>query len=190
MISSRPHHPSGHPQTSAKAFGFSTIELMVTVAVLGIVAAVVIPANQVQWRGERANAAALELTSWLEVIARTPDQTGTTCDVTITTGNNRAAGATLATVTPNTCAPESTLRLPGSVLGASTYNVGASTTTFSFTPRGAVSPTNIQVRFSIDGLEPVRCVQLTGLLGLPRLGSNNASGNVSTACAASEFNRA
>ena len=67
---------------------------------------------------------------------------------------------------------------------------GASTTTFSFTPRGAVSATNIQVRFSIDGLEPVRCVQLTGLLGLPRLGSNNASGNVSTACAASEFNRA
>lgn len=180
------------------ARGFSTMEIMVTVAVLGVVAAVVVPANQSQWRRERVNAAALELTSWLEVIARSPDQTGNNCTVTITTGTNRAAGATLAEVLPAACAPESTLRLPGAVLGNATYNVGASNTSFIFTPRGAISTngvgtdvaTNIQVRISIDGQAPLRCVQLTGLLGLIRLGNNNATGNVATACAADQFNRA
>ncbi len=174
------------------------MEMMVTVAVLGVVAAVVVPANQVNWRRERVNAAALELTSWLEVIARTPDQTATNCTVTITTGTNRAAGATLATVAPTTCAPESTLRLPGAVLGNATYNVGASATSITFTPRGAISTDgvgtsvaqNIQVRISIDGQAPLRCVQLTGLLGLMRLGNNNSTGNVATACAADQFNRA
>ncbi len=178
--------------------GFSTMEIMVTVAVLGVVAAVVVPANQSQWRRERVNAAALELTSWLEVIARTPDQTGTNCTVTVSTGANRAAGATLATVAPATCAPESTLRLPGAVLGNATYNVGASATSITFTPRGTISTdgvgtavaTNIQVRISIDGQAPLRCVQLTGLLGLIRLGNNNATGNVATACADDQFNRA
>lgn len=178
--------------------GFSTMEIMVTVAVLGVVAAVVVPANQSQWRRERVNAAAVEFTSWLEVISRTPDQTGTNCTVTVTTGTNRAAGATLATVAPATCAPESVLRLPGVVLGASTYHVGASATSITFTPRGAISTdgvgtavaTNIQVRISIDGEAPLRCVQLTGLLGLIRLGNNNATGNVATACAADQFNRA
>ncbi len=178
--------------------GFSTMEMMVTVAVIAVVAAVVVPANQSQWRRERVNAAALELTSWLEVIARTPDQTGDTCTVTVSTGTNRAAGATLARVDPTNCAPESTLRLPSSVLGASTYNVGASATSITFTPRGAISTggggasaaTNIQVRISIDGQAPLRCVQLTGLLGLIRLGNNNATGDVATACPANQFNRA
>ncbi|MDM7954473.1 MAG: prepilin-type N-terminal cleavage/methylation domain-containing protein [Cyanobium sp. CZS 25K] len=173
------------------AQGFTTMELMVTVAVLGVVAAVVVPANQVQWRRERVNAAALELTSWLEVIARTPDQTGTNCTVTVTTGTNRAPGAPLASVNPPTCAPESTLNLPATVLGASSYNVGASSNTITFTPRGAVSSTvPIQVRISVDGQLPLRCVQVTGLLGLLRLGNNNTTGNVGTACDASQFNRA
>lgn len=171
---------------------------MVTVAVLGVVAAVVVPANQLNWRRERVNAAALELTSWLEVISKTPDQTATNCTVTITTGTNRAAGATLATVAPAGCAPEATLRLPGVILGNATYNVGSSATTITFTPRGAISTdgvgtavaNNIQVRISIDGLEPLRCVQLTGLLGMMRLGSNNTTGNVATVCDASQFNRA
>lgn len=175
------------------------MEIMVTVAVLGVVAAVVVPANQVNWRRERVNAAALELTSWLEVVARTPDQDpSANCTVTISTGTNRAAGATLATVSPTTCAPESTLRLPGAVLGNATYNVGASATSFTFTPRGAISTDgvgtsvseNIQVRISIDGQAPLRCVQITGLLGLMRLGNNNTTGNVATACDASQFNRA
>lgn len=171
------------------------MEIMVTVAVLGVVAAVVVPANQVQWRRERVNAAALELTSWLEVIARTPDQTGATCTVTVTTGTNRAAGALLATVVSNpsgvACAPESTLNLPATVLGASSYNVGASSNTITFTPRGAVSSAGaIQVRISVDGQLPLRCVQVTGLLGLLRLGNNNTTGNVGTACDASQFNRA
>jgi Tfp pilus assembly protein FimT len=178
------------------------MEIMVTVAVLGVVAAVVVPANQSQWRRERVNAAAVELTSWLQVIAQTSDQRLTRCDVTITAGANRAAGAVLATVVSNpsgiACAPESTLNLPATVLGASTYSVGASRTTFSFTPRGAISTDgvgtavneNIQIRISIDGQSPLRCVQLTGLLGLIRLGNNNATGNVATACAPDQFNRA
>ena len=178
-----------------RAQGFSTMELMVTVAVLGVVAAVVVPANQEQWRRERVNAAALELTSWLEVIARTPDQTGVSCTVTVTPGTNRAAGALLASVVSNpsgvACAPESTLNLPATVLGASTYNVGASSNTITFTPRGAVSTAvPIQVRISVTGQLPLRCVQVTGLLGLLRLGSNNTTGNVATACAANQFNRA
>ncbi len=174
------------------------IELMVTVAVLGIVAAVVIPANQLQWRRERANAAASELASWLEVVSKTPDQSGTGCTVTITTGSNRPPGSILAQVTPTTCTPESTLNLPGTNMGSSTYSVGASTNIFQFTPRGAVTTdnlgtavnTNIQVRISINGEAPLRCVQLSGLLGLIRVGSNNTAGDPTTACAAAQFNRA
>jgi hypothetical protein len=46
------------------------------------------------------------------------------------------------------------------------------------------------VRISVSGQPPLRCVQVTGLLGLLRLGSNTTTGNVATACADSQFNRA
>lgn len=180
------------------AYGFTVVELMVSVAVLGLVGAVVFTTSQSSWRRERANAATVELSGWLEQISKSPEQNGSSCRVVLNTGT-LASGAVLASVTPATCAIESNLLLPAintnesfqvAVTGAATIG-GVSQ--WWFTPRGAISTTtpaatagsstaDISVRISVAGTVPVRCVRLSGTLGLLRMGRNNATGDPNVNC--------
>ena len=178
---------------------FSLVELMVTVAILGIVTGVTINISQASWRRERAVTATIMLLGWLEQIARSPERDGISCrvDVNITTGSNvLRPGSMLASVTPSTCAFESRVLAPGSmdnsgyqvnVLGASDGPI-SSQKSWWFTPRGAISTTtpsaisgssatDIVVSISMEGNPPIRCVRLSGTVGLLRSGRNNASGN-------------
>lgn len=171
--------------------GFTLLELMIAVAIIGILSTMAFRAGIVQWRREQANAAAMDFTAWLEPISRMPERTGTACTVTVTTGSALAPGSVYATVLPTTCTTEPSLRLPG-INQRTNYAVGASTTSWSFTPRGAITTgtgatasstnTDISIRFAVGGELPVRCVRLSGTLGLVRFGSNNASGSTSTEC--------
>jgi prepilin-type N-terminal cleavage/methylation domain-containing protein len=180
--------------------GFTVLELMVTVAVLGIVGAVAFTVSQDSWRRERASAATVELAGWLDQISKSPDQNGVSCQVTVNTGT-LTSGGVLASVSPTNCAIESNVRLPAintnqsyqvSVVGAVT---AGATSQWWFTPRGAISTTtpsataassatDISIRISVDGNVPVRCVRLSGTLGLLRLGRNNATGNTTVDCTA------
>jgi Tfp pilus assembly protein PilE len=166
--------------------GITILELMLSVAIIGIIGAITVNAGIVEWRREQANAAAMDFTAWLEPIAQAPERSGVACVVTVTTGNNRAPGAVLATVVSNptgtACSTQPTLLLPA-INQTTNYSVGASATTWTFTPRSAISSaTDISVRFSVGGALPVRCVRLSGTLGLFRFGRNNVSGDTSVEC--------
>ncbi len=175
----------------ATASGFTMMDMIVTVSVIGILSSVSYSASIVEWRREQANAAAMEFSAWLEPISRTPDVTGQPCTVTLTTGSSRAPGSPLATVSPASCSTQPTLRLP-EINQNTDYSVGASATSWSFTPRGSIttgsgatassSNIDISIRFSMEGNLPVRCVRLSGTLGLLRFGSNNATGNTASEC--------
>jgi prepilin-type N-terminal cleavage/methylation domain-containing protein len=176
--------------------GFTVVELMIAVAIIGVVASAAVSNGIVQWRREQANAAAMEFTDWLEPISRRPERTGVTCTVTVTPGTSLAPGSVYATVLPANCSTEPSLRLPA-INQTSTYAVAATATSWSFTPRGAIttgtgatassSNTNITLRFAVGGQLPLRCVRLSGTLGLFRFGSNNTTGVTTTDC--TDWNR-
>ncbi len=179
--------PRPLPSRSGAA-GITLFELMLSVAIIGTIGAITVNAGIVEWRREQANAAAMDLTAWLEPIAQSPERTGVSCAVTVTTGTSQAPGSVLATVLPTTCSTQPTLLLPA-INQRTNYSVGASATTWTFTPRGAISTgggtstnTDISVRFSVGAALPVRCVRLSGTLGLFRFGRNNASGDTSIEC--------
>ncbi|MEA5475760.1 prepilin-type N-terminal cleavage/methylation domain-containing protein [Synechococcus sp. CCY9201] len=187
--------------------GYTLVELMVTIAVLGILGAVVINSGIDAWRAEQAKAAVTDLSSWLEEIRSSGASQDISCRVTINTGSSLASQSVLATVqaidpetnsaaTGVTCGTGNPLRLPG-IGGNATFGVAtsfASTSppnTFSFTPRGAISTDNVgstlassflSIRISLGGQVPLRCVRLSGMLGLVRLGSNNSTGSTSSEC--------
>ncbi|MCP9848799.1 Tfp pilus assembly protein FimT/FimU [Cyanobium sp. Morenito 9A2] len=182
--------PQPRPSNPAAA-GFTVVELLVTVAVIGIVAGTAFTVSQTSWRREQANAAAESLYAWLQEVVRRPEQIGSSCTVTVNTGS-LAPGAVLATVAPTTCAGESSLRLPA-INQQDNYAVAVNPSTSAswvFTPRGAIALTTgtssssaaIEIRLSLNNNVPVRCIRVSGTLGLLSMGRNNTTGDTTTAC--------
>jgi len=188
--------------------GFTLFELMVTIAVLGIVSGLVIPAGINAYRTQRSNAAVSELAGWLNEVRASTDSKNVSCRVSITTGTLRSQDviATATAITPGTttaapgvvCGSGNQLRMPGAG-GSSSFSVGTSFTAnaFYFTQRGAISidntaglakstgtnnDNNLSIRISADGQPPMRCVRLTGMLGLVRIGSNSTTGGTTNDC--------
>lgn len=189
--------------TLSRSAGFALSELMIAVAILGVLGAIAIPLGLQTWRREQANAAVLDLAGWLDEVQRTTDTRNVSCRVNITTGTALAGQSVLATataITPGTtnpangvvCGTGNPLRLPG--IGANPrYQVGSSfpNNTLFFTQRGAISTDNtvstaanttFSVRISVEGQIPMRCVRVSGMLGLIRLGSHSGTGNTGTDC--------
>jgi len=132
-------------------------------------------------RRERLNAVVMELEGWLQEVAQVPERQGISCRVTISTGS-LAAGATLASVSPSSCSSQPTLRVPVGVAPGPLL-VQASPTAWSFTPRGAVDLTSaLQIRMTIQGQLPQRCLQVGATLGLIRLGGSETSTDLSLHC--------
>jgi prepilin-type N-terminal cleavage/methylation domain-containing protein len=189
--------------------GFTLVELMVAIAVLGIVSGLVIPAGIDAYRTQRVNAAVSELAGWLNEVRASTDSKNVSCKVSITTtGTLRSHDvvATATAITPGTttaapgkvCGSGNPLRLPGAG-GSSRFSVGTSFTgnAFYFTQRGAISidntaglakstgtndDNNLSIRISADGEPPMRCVRLTGMLGLVRIGYNSTTGATTNDC--------
>ncbi|MEA5391429.1 prepilin-type N-terminal cleavage/methylation domain-containing protein [Cyanobium gracile UHCC 0139] len=168
---------------------FTVVELMVTVAVIGILGSVAFASSQVFLRRDQANAAAAELMGWLEGISGRSGAFGP-CVVQFTTASNVAPGTTFATLqnagaNPR-CTPEANLALP-STDGNRTYNVAVtytpnSATSLTFTPRGGVVANGVEavVKISVNNQLPLRCVRIS--FGTLSTGINNTTGDVSQTC--------
>jgi prepilin-type N-terminal cleavage/methylation domain-containing protein len=166
--------------SSDGAKGFTMIELMVTVAILGIVMGIMITESGRAYNRDKLNEASLQLSSWLGEIANEPDTLGQSCTVTVTTGTI-ASGGQIASVTPTACSSTPTLRLPG--LSNLSFTVGATQTSWSFTRRNAVDATsNIDIKLSLSNFTALRCVRVFAISGLLRLGRDNTTSNVSSTC--------
>ncbi len=181
----------GLGQRRRQATAFTLTELMVTVALIGILSAIALRVTGVEWRRGRVNAVAVELTGWLEAVRRAALK-GNPCEVTIHTSSAAAAGSTVASaaVDPsvasgaaivNTCLNQDPLTITAVSSGSDRYAISATPAVFTFTPRGTVvglnPSTGLEVRISLNNTPPMRCVQITSPLGLIRVGNDeNGSG--------------
>jgi len=177
--------------------GLTLVELLVTVAIIGVVSSVLFTVSQGSWRRERANAATMELAGWLDQISRSSAKLGVICSVTVNLGT-LAPGAVLGSVTPTNCATEANVRLPG-INTNQDFHVGASEGTTAVVTGGSLTwvhgrrwtihdpVTGISslagniLRISVDGQAPVRCVWLRPF-GMLSIGTNNATGDVTVNC--------
>lgn len=161
------------PVVPAIVRGYSLVEVLLVVVILGILAGLMIDAGIRDLRRERVNTVVVELAGWLETVRRDA-QRGKSCPVTIQ-GGSVAGGAVLAsspcrgnhTITPN-----------------QPFTVSSTSSSFTFTPAGTLfpapeTPVVIGVRLA-DGGEPARCVQLEGLLGLISVGRSSGTGSCDT----------
>lgn len=184
MIQTPFHSLNNSAKRSFRSFqstGFTLVELMVTVAVVGILSSVVIAESGRAYNRDKLNEASLLLRGWLLEISNKPDTIGQSCTITISTGTI-TTGSQVASVSPAACSGSPTLLLPGTFTGL-TFNVGATQTTWSFTRRNAIDSANdVIIRLSLNGFTALRCVRVQAISGLLRLGRNNAPLNASSTC--------
>lgn len=176
--------------------GFSLIELLVTLAVLGILGAFVIRFSGNEQQRERINSVAIELAGWLEEIrSNALRETNSTtnlggCEVTFTPLTASKAAVQLASVTPAKCAASPNFRVTGLDGNASFSAASSNGTQIIFTPRGTVmNIAPIELRLKVDSSSFLRCVRISENLGLIRIGRNdNAAGSPSSS-SCSDYSR-
>lgn len=174
------------PAHHRTASGFALSELMIVVVILGIISSVSTANFIFALRNAQVNEVALQLAGWLEQISRRPEANGTACTVTFNTGALNS-GAVIATVAPTSCSPEPSFRV-ASLIGNQPLSVGSSANTVTFTPRTAItSTTDVQVRLSRGNQPPLRCIRLSSVLGLIRLGRDGSTASTNADCPATSF---
>lgn len=182
------HLPSSFRRPS-RSQAFTVVELLVTVAVIGLIGSIAFASSQVFLRRDLANAAAAELVGWLEAMSGRAGAFGP-CTVQFTAGNDLAPNATFASLqnagTNASCIPNANLALPSSS-GNNTYDVAVAftpsgTTTLTFTPRGGVVANGVEavVKISVNNQVPLRCVRIS--FGTLSTGINNATSDVTQTC--------
>ena len=145
--------------------GFSLLELLVAVSIIGIISSIALPSFLRQWEDTRLNAANKALSSWLDNQRRKAIQHSAPCDITI---NANQASAT------SQCGFESTtgssLDLPSEIEQGDglAISISQGDSSWSFSPRGTTT-TSTELRLSLDGSEDLgRCLSLSAPLGLIR----------------------
>jgi prepilin-type N-terminal cleavage/methylation domain-containing protein len=190
--------------------GFSLVEVLVAVVIIGIISGIAIPSFFFVLRRERVNAVALEIAGWLEE-ARSISASGVRTEVIIDSATERNIGGceislndSLANVSEDDpiasvsgCAARNANLLVPPVQG-SQFNMGvytgagaaqAESLVLYFTPRGmwssetpALQNQDLEIRIVLnDGHGPKRCVRISSILGSIDIGAS-PSGDLATPC--------
>jgi prepilin-type N-terminal cleavage/methylation domain-containing protein len=164
--------------------GFSLVELMVIVAIIGILSSAVIIVTNTETERAKINSVQIALAGWLQVVQRSAllersdDITEGGCEITLNNLSGQANGALIAEVDPTSCSPNPQFSVEISNIGNSTVSTVSTASIISFTPRGTILiPGNIQqnpsleYRISLSTTQGIRCVRISGLAGVIELGS-------------------
>lgn len=176
--------------------GFTLVEILVAVAIIGILGGAVIRFSGNEWRRERINTVAVELAGWLEEIRSNAfrETNSTTslggCEVTFTAISASNASTQLASVSPTRCAANPIFRVTG-LTGNHTYSSASSNgTQIIFTPRGTtMNAQPIELRLKIDSNTYLRCVRVSENLGLIRIGRNDNVTGAPSSSSCSDYSR-
>lgn len=173
--------------------GFTLVELMIVVSVIGILAGLSVASFSRNWRDERVKAAARESAAWLDEVRRVAIQRGMPCRVTI-----NQATAVFSLVNDTGLCPATSFRslnlkttvqntndlalCSANLSGAdpATFNLPCTstqsgTTELAFTPRGT-SSTGLLLKLHLPQSGTDRCVAVMAPLGQIRSGKATSTG--------------
>jgi prepilin-type N-terminal cleavage/methylation domain-containing protein len=165
--------------------GFSIIEILVTVVILGILSSISIAVTNIELQRARINTVQIAIAGWLQVIQRaallnkSSDSNSGGCSVAFSTGSGKTNGSPLATASPSAeCGPNNQLEVEVNNLGNSTIGLTANSSAI-FTPRGSViypnSGDSLEIQVQLSNSSLIRCVRLNGIAGVVEVGSGNGS---------------
>jgi len=171
-------------QSSVSADGFSLAEVLITVAIIGILASIATQGFLFLLRRERLQSVSLASAGWIELVRNSAanrvsansSQGG--CEVNFSTSAS-AVGDQLASVS-GCSVPEPILRIPGELQNDTVTVTTSLGNPLIFTPRGlwtdasGAPGASFQLDLVLNGGGPRRCVRLTPTLGSVELGRSNS----------------
>jgi prepilin-type N-terminal cleavage/methylation domain-containing protein len=185
-------------QTTEYRTAFTLAELMVTVAILGILAGISFITFTRNWRDERVKAASRETAAWLDETRRIAIQKATPCRIRVDqelrqlsldpNPNNAAefcttnlyASLDLPTRIQNSselilCSTALVANEDPTTTSLSCTTAQAGSSSVVFTPRGT-APTGLLLKFHMPKAEADRCVAVLAPLGQVRSGKATSTG--------------
>jgi prepilin-type N-terminal cleavage/methylation domain-containing protein len=175
------------------SLGFSLAEILVTVAILGILSTIAVNISASEADRAKVNTAQIALAGWLQLVQRSAllqkslqtNQGG--CTVNFASAlSNQGNGTQIASVSPAACAPNPSILLDIPNLGSSSLSASFTAQSIIFTPRGTISSDAespvTEIRFLISRSSLLRCVRISGLVGVIEIGSRGSGSTLSNQC--------
>ena len=161
--------------------GFTLLELMLVVALIGLLSGIALPNFLSNWEDERLNATTKITVAWLDDLRRKAIQNSVPCRATWDTVNS-----SLSAQCDHETSPSDSLNLKSEISNSENVAVSLRSgdpTIWIFTPRGT-STTDAEAIFTLTGSnsDPGRCLRVTAPLGLIRAARRRRSGGGQYTC--------